>query len=132
MKPLIVFYDGPCVFCNYWVQMLCRWDKNDQLRFAPLEHPLFQKFVQERNLDLSQLDSIVVWDQTFSYAYEAEAVFMILKRLGGFWTAFQIFAFLPKSLTNGLYRWIAKNRYRWFGKHQNCPLPKPQYRKKFL
>ena len=49
MKPLIVFYDGPCVFCNFWVQQLCRWDKNDQLRFARLDQKLFTAFAHERN-----------------------------------------------------------------------------------
>ena len=132
MKPLIVFFDEPCVFCNFWVQQLCKWDKKNQLRFAPLNHSIFQAFVQQRNLDLSKLDSIVVWDQTFSYAYEAEAVFMILKRLGGAWSVLLIFSFLPKLLTNGLYRLVAKNRYRWFGKHQICPLPDQKHKDKFI
>lgn len=132
MKPLIVFFDGPCVLCNFWVRRLCHWDKKDALRFAPLDHPEFIKFTAQRNLDLSHLDSIVVWDQTFSYAYEAEAVFMILKRLGGSWKLFLLFSFLPKMIPNGLYRAVAKNRYRWFGKHESCPLPDPKFSHKFI
>lgn len=132
MKPLIVFFDAPCVFCNFWVQRLCKWDTKDQLRFASLNHPVFHAFVAQRNLDLSAVDSIVVWDQTYSYAYEAEAVFMILKRLGGAWNVLLLFSFFPKFVTNGLYRWVAKNRYQWFGKHKNCPVPQPKFNHKFI
>ena len=83
MKPLIIFYDEPCVLCNYWVQRLCRWDKKDQLRFTSLDHPSFLAFAEERGLDLNSMDTSVVWDQEYSYALEAEATFMILNRLGG-------------------------------------------------
>lgn len=132
MKPLIIFYDEPCVLCNYWVQKLCRWDKNDQLRFSSLDNALFLGFAKDRELDLNLIDSIVVWDQQYSFALEAEGVFMILKQLGGAWRLLLPFSFLPKTLTNGIYRIVAKNRYRWFGKHEHCPLPDERYQHKFL
>ncbi|MEN8769404.1 MAG: DCC1-like thiol-disulfide oxidoreductase family protein [Candidatus Arcticimaribacter sp.] len=132
MKPLIIFYDEPCVLCNYWVQKLCHWDKKDQLRFSSLDSALFLGFAKERELDLNQIDSIVVWDQQYSFALEAEGVFMVLKQLGGAWRLLLPFSFLPKTLTNGLYRIIAKNRYRWFGKHKHCPLPDARYQHKFV
>ena len=132
MKPLIIFYDEPCVLCNYWVQKLCRWDKKDQLRFSSLDSALFLGFAKERELDLNQIDSIVVWDQQCSFALEAEGVFMVIKQLGGAWRLLLPFSFLPKTLTNGLYRIIAKNRYRWFGKHEHCPLPDARYQHKFV
>jgi len=132
MKPLIVFYDGPCVFCNFWVQQLCRWDKNDQLRFARLDQKLFVAFALERNLTLENLDTVVAWDQEYSYALEAQAAFMVLRRLGGFWKILGLFSLLPKGLTNALYRFVAKNRYSWFGKNDQCPLPDQKYTHKFL
>ena len=100
MKPLIIFYDEPCVLCNYWVQKLCRWDKEDQLRFSSLDSALFLGFAKERKLDLNQIDSIVVWDQQYSFALEAEGVFMVIKRLGGVWRLLLPFSFLPIVLTN--------------------------------
>lgn len=132
MKTLIIFYDEPCVLCNYWVQKLCRWDKKDQLRFSSLDSALFLGFAKDRVLDLNLIDSIVVWDQQYSFALEAEGVFMILKQLGGAWRLLLPFSFLPKTLTNGIYRIVAKNRYRWFGKHEHCPLPDERYQHKFL
>ena len=132
MKPLIVFYDGPCVICNWWVRKLCQWDKKDQLRFANLDGTLAKQFSQERNLDLSSIDSVVVWDQMYSYALEAEASFMLFSRLGGFFVFLTPLSYLPKGLTNGIYRIIARNRYNWFGKYDSCPLPDPKFKHKFL
>lgn len=132
MKPLIIFFDGPCVLCNFWIRQLCAWDRKDQLRFAPLDHPLLQEFAAARNLDLDALDTAIVWDQTYSYALEAQGTFMILNRLGGLWKVFSLFNLLPKGVTNGLYRIIARNRYQWFGKYDHCPLPDPRYQHKFL
>lgn len=132
MKPLIVFFDGPCVMCNWWVNKLCRWDKKDQLRFAPLDGAIAKDFAKTRHIDLDAIDSVIIWDQTFSYAMEAEATFMLFKRLGGVFSFFTIFAFLPKGFTNGIYRIVANNRYKWFGKHENCPLPDPKFAHKFL
>ena len=59
-----------------------RWDKNDQLRFARLDQKLFTSFAHERNLTLEKLDTVVAWDQEYSYALEAQAAFMVLRRLG--------------------------------------------------
>ncbi len=132
MKPLIIFFDGPCVMCNWWVNKLCRWDKKDQLRFAQLNGKMANDFAQERNIKLDEIDTVIIWDQSYSYAMEAEATFMLLKRLGGVFALFTIFAFLPKGFTNGIYRIVAKNRYKWFGKHESCPLPDPKFAHKFL
>ena len=132
MKPLIIFFDAPCVLCNFWIQKLCAWDHEDQLRFATLDHPMLKEFARERGLDLKQLDTAIVWDQTYSYAFEAQGTFMILNRLGGYWKLFTVFNLLPKSITNGLYRVVARNRYQWFGKYEICPLPDPKYQHKFL
>ena len=132
MKHLIIFYDEPCIFCNYWVQRLCRWDKRDQLRFSPLDHPRFEKFAKERNLNRDDMDTVVAWDQEYCYGIEAQAAFMVLKCLGGFWKLLSIFSLLPDAICNGLYRFIAKNRYKWFGKYDQCPLPNTRYAHKFL
>ena len=132
MKPLIIFFDGPCVMCNWWVNKLCQWDKNDQLRFTTLDHPRFLAFARARSLDLNLLDTSVVWDQEYSYALEAEGTFMILKRLGGLWSIPALLRFIPKGITNSIYRIVARNRYHWFGKHESCPLPDAKYAHKFL
>lgn len=132
MKHLTIFYDGPCILCNYWIQNLCRWDKKDQLRFTSLDSEYAIQFFKENPSPILSKDAIITWDQNQGYHAEAHAIFSILKRLNGLWRLFLIFQFLPVSWTNGLYRYIAHNRYRWFGKHQQCPLPKKRDAHKFL
>ena len=95
--------------------------KKDQLRFTTLDHPSFLAFAEERGLDLNSMDTSVVWDQEYSYALEAEATFMILNRLGGLWTIPALLRFLPKGLTNGIYRIVARNRYRGLENTNNVP-----------
>ena len=132
MKSLIIFYDGPCVLCNYWIQKLCQWDKENRFIFTSLESKFAIDFFNKNPSPILKKDAIISWDFEKGYHAEAEAVFRILTSLKGFFIFFLIFNLLPKSLTNSIYRYIAKNRYRWFGKHEKCPLPNKKFTHKFL
>jgi predicted DCC family thiol-disulfide oxidoreductase YuxK len=132
MKSLIIFYDGPCVLCNYWIQKLCQWDKENHFKFTSLDSKFAIDFFSKNPSPILKKDAIISWDFEKGYHAEAEAVFRILTSLKGFFNFFLIFNLLPKSLTNSIYRFIAKNRYRWFGKHAKCPLPDKKFTYKFL
>lgn len=132
MKPLVLFYDGPCILCNYWIRRLSIWDKNDQLRFTSLDSDYALDFFKKHPSPLLEKDAILSWDSENGYFSESEVLFYVLKRLGGFWTLLLLFRVFPLSWTNGLYRFIAQNRYRWFGKYDHCPLPEARFRHKFI
>ena len=132
MKPLIIFYDGYCVLCNFWVRKLCLWDRKDCLRFAPLESAIAEAMVKKTKINRSNLDSVLVWDQQNEPLAESEGVFRVLKALGGLWYLFLAFKLLPASFLNWMYRGVAKNIYRWFSKKESCPLPSPSIKHKFL
>mgnify|MGYP001170323909 FL=1 len=132
MKSLIIFYDGPCVLCNYWIQKLCQWDKENRFKFTSLESKFAIDFFNKNPSPILKKDALISWDSEKGYRAEAEAIFGILASLKGFFNFFLIFNLLPKSLTNSIYRFIAKNRYRWFGKHEKCPLPDKKFTYKFL
>ena len=132
MKPLVLFYDGPCILCNYWVRRLCIWDKNDQLRFTSLDSDYALGFFKKHPSPLHEKDAILSWDSENGYFSESEVLFIVLNRLGGFWTLFLLFRVFPLTWTNRLYRFIARNRYRWFGKYDHCPLPEARFRHKFI
>ena len=131
-EPIIVFFDGPCVLCNYWVKKLCAWDKNDRFRFTSLESPYAQNFFKKRGYSILDIDSIITWDSEKNFKVESEAVFRIIYFLGGFWRLFFIFNTLPSAFKNYLYRYIAKNRYNFFGKYDKCPVPEKRFYHKFL
>ena len=122
MKQLIIFYDGYCVLCNSWVRKLCQWDRSDRLRFARLDSPLADEMFKKTGFDSSTLDSVLVWDQQSNPLVESAAVYMVLRMLGGFWRLVFIFKLVPIKFQNWIYRYIAKRRYRWFGKNKTCLL----------
>ena len=73
-KPIIAFFDGPCVFCNYLIKKLCVWDKNDRFRFTSLDSPYAQNFFKKRGYCLQDFDSIITWDSEKDFNVESEAV----------------------------------------------------------
>lgn len=132
MSHLILFYDDYCIFCNFWVRKLCQWDRKDQIRFAPLDSAPAIEMRKATGFDSTTVDSIICWDQKSPPQIESAAVLMICQKLGGVFSIVTLFAVLPNSFLNWVYKVIASHRYQWFGKLKDCPLPKPQYRHKFL
>ncbi len=127
-KP-IVFFDGYCGLCNWFVDFILKQDRNHTLLFAPLQGPTAQALIGV--MDLSYLESVILYDTGQIYR-RSSAVLCVLKYLGGFWTIFAVLAIVPTSWRNALYDIIAKRRYRWFGKKEICRLPSPKERHLFL
>jgi predicted DCC family thiol-disulfide oxidoreductase YuxK len=88
--------------------------------------------LKKTGFDSSTVDSVLVWDQQSSPLVESAGVFRVLIMLGGFWRLFFIFKLVPLKFQNWIYRYIAKRRYRWFGKNKTCPIPEVDIRHKFL
>jgi len=132
MKPLIIFYDGPCILCNYWIRKLCKWDKYDRLKFTSLDSKFALDFFENNPSSLHEKDAIISWDRQKGYLSESEVIFRVLYYLKGIFKILLIFSLLPKPVCNFLYRFVAKNRYSWFGKYKTCPLPEKEFAHKFL
>jgi predicted DCC family thiol-disulfide oxidoreductase YuxK len=132
----IVLYDGVCGLCNHLVQFLLKRDKRDLLRFAALQSEFAYQLLTRHGVDSHDLDTVYVvrdHDQpNETLLARSDAILYMLTQLGGIWKLAGIGWVLPKAFRDTVYKIVARNRYRVFGKHESCVLPDSQHRAKFL
>ena len=127
----IVFFDGVCQLCNRSVNFLIKQDQKSVLKFASLQSTYAQKVVPKALLNHEKLDTIIVYSDGEFYD-QSTAVLKLCKILGGLYTVFLIGYLLPRFIRDGLYSFIANNRYRWFGKTEQCRVPTAELKERFL
>jgi predicted DCC family thiol-disulfide oxidoreductase YuxK len=133
----VVFYDGVCGLCNRLVQFLLVRDRRGVLHFAPLQGELAGPELARHGVDPADLDSVGVvsdWGLAGERAdTRAAAVLEALERLGGGWRlAARAGRIVPRTLADLVYRAVARSRYRIFGRLDTCPLPRPEWKDRFL
>ncbi len=128
----IILYDGVCNLCDSAVQRIIKHDSKDVFRFVALQSDLGQKIIKHLGIDTQKTDSIILYQPGFAYYYKSEAVLEIAKDLSGLFYSGTLFSILPTSLHNHIYDYIAKNRYKWYGKKETCLIPTKELQAKFL
>jgi len=127
----IVLFDGVCNLCEGSVQFLLKRDRQKVLHYASLQSDSGGKLLARTGLDERFLKSIVFIDEGEAFT-ESDAVLRICKYLPQPWKASQYFRFIPKWIRDPVYRLIARNRYRWFGKKEQCMIPEAGVKERFL
>jgi predicted DCC family thiol-disulfide oxidoreductase YuxK len=128
----IILFDGVCNLCNSSVQFIIKHDKKDSFRFASLQSDLGREIVNHIGFDVTKTDSIVLYEPGKAYYTKAQAAFKIAQELSGIYRLLGLFSSLPQFITNTFYDYIAKNRYKWYGKKESCMLPSTELKDKFL
>jgi len=128
----IILFDGVCNLCDATVQFLIKRDKNDIFRFVAIQSEIGQQIIEHIGIDTSKTDSIILYEPGHAYYYKAEAALKIARELGGVYSLLSVFLLLPKRLCNIVYDYIARNRYKWYGKKNECMIPTPAMKSKFL
>ncbi len=128
----IILFDGVCNLCNSSVQFVIKHDKKDIFRFVPLQSALGLKIINHIGIDIKNTDSIILYEPTKAYYYKAEAALKVVNEFGGVYSLLQIFNIFPKFISNTVYDYVARNRYKWYGKQDACMIPTPELRAKFL
>jgi predicted DCC family thiol-disulfide oxidoreductase YuxK len=133
----IILYDGVCGLCNRLVQFLLKHDRQGRLRFASLQSDFAAKVLQRHAIDPTDLDTMHVvenYEQPDERVLQrSDAILRAGRELGGFWSASAAAAaVIPRGLRDTIYRFVARNRYRVFGKYESCMLPDPNQRSRFL
>jgi predicted DCC family thiol-disulfide oxidoreductase YuxK len=133
----VVFYDGVCGLCTRFNQFLLRRDRHGRIRFATLQGPLAQDLLPRYGKNPSDLDTIYVlvdWKTPRERVLaRSQAVLHALTQLTGGWRAFgQLGLLVPVAIADAAYAFVAKRRYRLFGKFESCMIPPPEWRQRFL
>ena len=128
----IILFDGICNLCNNAVLKIIKNDKKNLFLFASIQSNIGKQIINSLKIDTFKTDSIIVYEPGISYEIKSSAVLSITKHFKGFWMLTQLLWFFPKSLRDWVYDYIAKNRYKWFGKKESCLLPTQNLKAKFL
>lgn len=127
----IVLFDGVCNLCNSAILFIIKRDKKDRFRFAPLDSDIGKELLSQHHMDSTKIDSIVLISGDSAYA-KADAALYISKHLTHLWPLLYGFKVIPSFISNKIYDFIARNRYKWFGKKESCMIPTPNLTSKFL
>ncbi|HKL36787.1 MAG TPA: thiol-disulfide oxidoreductase DCC family protein [Salegentibacter sp.] len=128
----IILFDGVCNLCNTAVTFIIKHDKKDTFRFASLQSDFGKELVAERGMDPEALDSIILIDPGVAYYQKSTAALEISRELSGGYSLLKNFLFIPEGLRDGIYNFVANNRYKWYGKKESCMIPTPELKSKFL
>ncbi len=127
----VVFFDGVCNLCNSSVNFIIDRDKKNYFEFAALQSDVSVEKLRDFPIDINKLESIVLLKNGKVFT-KSSAALHIAKDLSGGWPLFFVFMILPKFFRDFFYNLIAKNRYRLFGKLDECRIPTPELKEKFI
>lgn len=127
----IILFDGVCNLCNHSVQFVINHDPRSQFRFAALQSPTGQALLEKHHFNKEKLLSVVLVIEGKAYD-RSRAALEIARRLSGLWPLMYAFVIVPPFIRNFVYDWISKNRYRWFGRTEECMIPTPELKARFI
>jgi len=128
----IILFDGVCNLCNDSVIKVIKNDKKNVFLFAAIQSETGQEIINHLGINTNMVDSIILFEPGKAYYVKSAAALRIMKEFSGFWRLLQVFTILPDAFNNIFYDYIARNRYKWYGKKDSCMIPTPELKAKFL
>ena len=132
----VLFYDGVCGFCDRAVQFILRHDRRERFRFAALQGEFAGRVLSRYGHDPRDLDTMYVLLDAGTprerLLARSDGIVAVLDELGGAWKLLALIRFLPRALRDRAYAVLVRNRYRWFGRYDQCPLPPARVRDRFI
>ena len=127
----ILLFDGHCNLCNAWVEFIVKRDSAGTIRFASLQSGAGRRLLEEHKIDENYIESLVFFEEE-RFSVSSNAALRTLSYLDS-WQKHLIFlAVVPRSLRDLVYRFNARNRYKWFGRREKCMIPTTELSKRFL
>ena len=131
IKYEIILFDGVCNLCNSSVNFVIKHDKKNRYRFAALQSDIGKDLVNQFGIDPNETDSIILIKGQKHYI-RSSAALRVAKGLSGGYPLFYVFMIIPTFIRNWVYDYIAKNRYKWYGKRESCMIPTEELKSRFL
>ena len=128
----IILFDGICNLCNSAVAIVIKQDKKNTFLFAAIQSKKGKEIIDYLEIDIAKIDSIILYEPGVSYEVKSTAALKIMNDFGQFWQLTKLLWVFPKGFRNQVYDFIAKNRYKWFGKKESCMIPTNDLKEKFL
>ncbi|WP_421920252.1 thiol-disulfide oxidoreductase DCC family protein [Marinifilum sp.] len=126
----VILFDGVCNFCNITVRFVLAYNRKENIHFAPLQSFFAKQLLSKYNLSSDDIDTVVFIEHGKAYT-KSEAAFQIAHHLIFPWKALYYFKHIPKRISDWAYNLIARNRYSFFGKKNQCMVPKPEWKERF-
>jgi len=127
----VILFDGVCNFCNSAVNFVIKRDKKKQIHFAPLQTETGKKLLEQYGLPVNEMQSFIFIEKGKAYT-RSTAALRVCRHLSALWPLCYGTIIVPKFIRDSIYNWIAKNRYKWFGVRQECMMPTPEIKARFL
>ncbi|MGJ7913274.1 thiol-disulfide oxidoreductase DCC family protein [Neobacillus sp. LXY-1] len=129
MKQIILF-DGVCNLCNSSVQFIIKRDPKGHFQFASIQGKMGQNLLKKYHVN-TDINSFILIDHDKVF-FKSNAALRVCRNLAGYWKWLAIFFIIPSTIRNGIYDFIANNRYKWFGKKESCMIPSQKWKNRFL
>ena len=127
----VILFDGICNLCNASVQFIINRDSQSYFKFTALQSETGIGLQKKYKLPIDKWHSVILISNGKVYA-RSSAALNIAKKLSGATALLYVFIIVPPFLRNFIYDWIAKNRYKWFGKRNECMIPSPDLMSRFI
>lgn len=127
----VILFDGVCNLCSSSVQFIIQHDPKKQFRFASLQGNFGQEILGQYQLPTTELNSFILWDKGIIY-FKSTGALKVARKLSGAWPLLFGLIIIPPFIRNGVYNFVAKNRYKWFGKNEVCWMPTPPLKELFI
>lgn len=130
-KNSIILFDGVCNLCNASVNFIIKHDKKAHFKFASLQSDAAKELLLQYNSKKINMDSVILIENNNFYT-KSTAALKISKKLNNGFSLLYLFIIIPPFIRDWVYNYIAINRYKWFGKKENCMIPTPELKNRFI
>ena len=127
----ILLFDGHCNLCNAWVQYIVKRDPVGKIRLASLRSKAGRRVLEKCKIDKKYIDSLVLFEEE-KYSVSSTAALRTLSFFAGWQRHLQLLSVVPRPFRDLIYRFISRNRYKWFGRREHCMVPTAELIERFL